>query len=193
MEDSLSVSLFLLALATGNHISELNAFLRLDDFITFSLEGVTLYPNPNFLAKNECPSVRRDPIFISCLGGEEGRPHPLCPVDNLRRFLLLSRDTKSSKLFVHPKSLGDLSIAKLRWYLCRCIRWADPSSFPKAHDLRKIATSFAFFRNMSTSEICNLVGWQSVGVFKKHYLKQISEISSPVVVLGSKLSGSVKD
>ena len=76
--------------------------------------------------------------------------------------------------------------------MCKFIKMADPSSFPKSHDLRKVATSFAFFRNIKVSDICEIVGWSSIRVFKKHYLKQISELSSPVVILGSKLPGSVR-
>ena len=104
------------------------------------------------------PLARREPIFISALKDEERRPHPLCPVNNLRVFLDLSKNSKSVKLFVHPIFLTDLTINKLRWFLCKFIREADPSAFPRPHDLRKLATSFAFFRNVSATEICNLTG-----------------------------------
>ena len=144
-----------------------------------------------FLAKNECPSVRRDPIFISRLRGEEGGPHPLCPVGFLDRFLKATGGSRSSKLFIHPHTLEDLSVNKLRLYICKFIRMADPTSFPRSHDLRKMATSFAFFRSLSTEEICNVVGWSSIRVFRRHYLRQIQEVSSPIIVLGSRVAGSV--
>ena len=63
LKDRTMVTLFLTALATGARISELHALLRQDDDILFSGEGVTLYPNPNFLAKNEDPILRRNPFF----------------------------------------------------------------------------------------------------------------------------------
>ena len=103
---------------------------------------------------------------------------------SLERYLSLSGNTKSFKLFVHPESLQDLSLYKLRFYLCKFIKLANPGAFPKVHDIRKLATSFAFFRSMSTNDICDLVGWSSIRVFKKHYLKQIEGISSSIVCLG---------
>ena len=51
--------------------------------------------------------------------------------------------------------------------------------------------SFDFFRNVDVKEIRDLVGWSSVCIFKKHYLKQISEISS-TVGLGAVVPGSPK-
>ena len=87
-------------------------------------------------------------------------------------------------------SLGDLTVNKIRHFLCKFIRLGDPASFPKAHDLRKIATSYAFFKSMTNQEICDLVGWSSIRVFKRHYLRQINEISSSLVVLGSAVGTS---
>ena len=114
-------------------------------------------------------------------------------MENLRRYLQLSAASVSSKLFVHPSTLGELSVNKLRLLLCKFIRKADPTSFPKSHDLRKMASSFAFFHNIDMQEICDLVGWSSIRVFRKHYLKQIQEVSSSVVVLGAELPASVKE
>ena len=193
LEDSLMLSLFLLSLATGGRVSELQALLRAQDFLSFEDRGMTLYPNPNFLAKNENPAERRGPIFISSLFNEDGTPHPLCPVNNVKLFLELSKNSVSMKLFVKPSDLSDLPIGKIRWYLCKFIRLADPTSFPKVHDLRKIASSFAFFRHMGLEEICSLTGWSSFRVFRKHYLHQIKAIKSSIVVLGSTLPGSAKD
>ena len=91
---------------------------------------------------------------------------------------------------MNPNDLSELSVNKLRLYMCKFIRLANPGSFPKPHDLRKLATSYAFFRSMSIEELCNIVGWASIRVFRKHYMRNISELSSSVVVLGSVVSGS---
>ena len=184
-EDLFMLTLFLMALATGSRISELHALARSDELIEFSEEGVTLYPNPDFLAKNEDPQFRRNPLFIARLKDERGGNHPLCPVHNLSLYLDSTSCTKSFNIFVHPISLQDISIHKLRLALCKFIRLGDSNAFPKAHDLRKTATSYAFFKGMSSSQLCDLVGWSSIQVFKRHYLKQIDEISSPLVVLGT--------
>ena len=99
--------------------------------------------------------------------------------------MLITEESKSLKLFVIPGDLSDLSLHKLRLHLCKFIRMANPASFPRPHDLRKLATSYAFMRSMSCDEICSLVGWSSLRGFRRHYLHQISELSSPVVMLGT--------
>ena len=192
LEDLLKITLFLVALATGGRVSELHALLRGPDYIDFCEGGVRLFPNPNFLAKNESPSVRRDPIFINNLLLPDGMAHPLCPVHTIKKYLLVTEASNSFKLFVNPVSLLDLSLFKLRFFICRFIREADPGSFPKTHDLRKYASSFAFFRGMDISNVCNLVGWSSFRIFKKHYLKPIKEVKSSLVVLGSRFPGSAR-
>ena len=70
--NSLYTTSFLLSLATGARVSELNSILRGEEFMDFSELGVTLFPNPNFLAKNEKPEARRQPIFIARLKDEGG-------------------------------------------------------------------------------------------------------------------------
>ena len=109
--------------------------------------------------------MRRDPIFITRLFLKNKVPHPLCPVENLRKYLLATSATVSHKIFVHPTNLTDLSIHKLRLFICKFIRQANPGSFPKPHDLRKFATSFAFFKGMNADELCDLVGWSSIKSF----------------------------
>ena len=184
LEDLTLVTLFLVALATGSRVSELGALLRQQEFVKFENTGVTLSPNPNFLAKNECPQVRRSPLFIASLLKEDGTPHPLCPVEKLRAYLYKTSATRSFKIFVNYKSLQDATIQKIRLYLCKFIRASNPGSFPRTHDLRKLATSFAFFKSMSNDDMCDIVGWSSINVFRRHYVRQIEDVSSPFIVLG---------
>ena len=95
-------------------------------------------------------------------------------------------------MFVHTISLLDLSVFKICLILSKFFCLEDPGSFPRAHDLRKMATSYAFFKSMSSQEICDFLGWSSIGVFKRHYLRQIEEIASSLVVLGSVVQGSAR-
>ena len=165
--------------------------LRGDDFISFNADNVTLYPNPNFLCKNEDPSTRRGPIMIQRLR-QGGEPHPLCPVEALERYVVSTSLTRSFHLFVHPILLTDMTIHKIRLFLCKFIKLANPDSFPRSHDVRKMASSFAFFRSMDIETICSRVGWSSERVFLRHYLKQVEELSSSVITLGAEVSGSAK-
>ena len=187
IEDLFLVTLFLTSLATGNRISEIGALLRDEEFLQFTDSDVTFFPNPSFLAKNECPQTRRDPIVISRLRNEDGTPHPLCPVNTLQVYLTRTARTRSFKVFVHPVTLQDVSIQKLRLSLCKFIRMGDPGSFPKSHDLRKYASSFAFLSTMTSDRLCSLVGWKSIKVFKRHYLRKIQQVSAPFIAIGSRI------
>ena len=92
---------------------------------------------------------------------------------------------ESMKLFVDPVGLSDLSLFKLRLFICSFIRSSDPAAFPKVHDLRKVASSYAFFRTMSLEDICEVTGWSSCRVFKRHYLSCLQEVGSSFVALGT--------
>ena len=59
---------FLMTMTTGGWVSEIHALLW-DDFLPFSEDSVTLFLNPNYWAKNEHPTVRRDPIVNTEAGG----------------------------------------------------------------------------------------------------------------------------
>ena len=57
----------------------------------FSNLGVTLFPNPNFLAKNEAPNVRRAPLFISRLKGEGGGSSSFVSREKFRNILKIKK------------------------------------------------------------------------------------------------------
>ena len=155
------------------------------NFSAFSPEGVVIYSNPNFLSKNESPFFRREPLFIKRLFDSAGNPHILCPVRGLEIYLRETSASLAATIFVDPVSLRSLPISKIRLLVCTFIRWADPGSFPKAHDLRKVASSFAFLKSMSFVDICDLTGWASFRVFKRHYLQSISDPGTEFVAMGS--------
>ena len=84
--------------------------------------------------------------------------------------------------------MTDLFLPKIRLMLCQFIRLADPGSIPKSHDLRKVASAFAFLRSMSLSDISGVTGWASGRVFREHYLHSIRQISSSFVVWDTRVS-----
>ena len=120
---------FLLALATGARASEWGSILRSEDALVFPRDRVTLYPNPNFLAKTEHPLLRRDPLFIPGLREANGSPHALCPVRSLLDYLSATRKTTAFIILVQTASLEALSITKIRLLIYKFIRTADPGLF----------------------------------------------------------------
>jgi len=98
---------FLIGLGAGVRISEIHSLFRGDSFIKFdeAYNSVTLYPNPEFLAKTESATNRRKPIVISSFKLPSVRHHCLCPVAPLRAYLRASCHLGLLKLFVNPSSL----------------------------------------------------------------------------------------
>ena len=58
-----------------------------------------------------------------------------------------------------------------------------PDSVPKAHGLRKMASSLAFFEGMTFPDIASMNGGSSPNVFMRHYLHEIETLQRTCVVL----------
>ena len=61
----------------------------------------------------------------------------------------------------------------------------------KAHDVRAVAASIAYYRNTPLKELCGLIGWKSSNVFVHHYLRDIAADTElqdlPVMAAGTAL------
>ena len=119
---------------------------------------------------------------------DNGTPHSLCPVGALRRYLNLTKDFQDGPLFLHPTFCKPLSKPQVSVRLCSLIKESQPGSFPRPHDVRKSATSLAFFHSISIEAICNNVGWASAQVFKRTYLRNVQGITRTCVILGNIIS-----
>ena len=168
-------TLFLVGLCLGSRISELFALRRDEKSLIRMNDGsLKIYPDITFLAKNENPLERRGPHIIKPLiNGDD----TLCPVKSLEIYLTATCTSSCNHLFVHPINFGKWNRAGLSLAMVRLIREAQPDSFPRAHDVRKISTSLAFMRNMKIADITNSTGWKSTKVFLKHYLINIQEFN----------------
>ena len=204
--------LFLVSLATARGVGELQAVSR-----DVSLSGSDLYLSylPEFRAKTESSAnplprsfcVRSLSDFIGDLPDEL----LLCPVCALR--LYLSRVSSVSPcprtLFVSPWSPSQsLSKNAINFFLRGVITRAysspsasssSSSSLPsssstsafRAHSVRGVAASWAFYRNAPLSSILAAATWSSSSVFTSFYLKDVQFSSSlgfglgPVVAAGN--------
>ena len=111
----------------------------------------------------------------------------MCPVYAIEKYLACTSNFKSGPLFLSVKNDKPMSKAACAFSLCSIIKESQPGVFPKAHDVRKMATSLAFFANMDLRVICQRVGWASPNVFRKHYLRQIDMVVENCIVLGRSL------
>ena len=178
-------ALFLVALATGLRVSQLGALLRSPEFAKFApgKASVTLAPRPSFLAKNERERHRLRPVtFPAWFVGSTH--HPLCPVSALDSYLAVTSQAPGQHLWVDPVSLRPLKTADIARGLTSVIRLADPSAPARAHHVRKIASSLAFFRCFDVDAVRQAGQWASSSSFVTRYLvHHLRDV--PCVAMGS--------
>ena len=185
LRDLLDKLIFLIALASGGRVSEISALRRGPDFTYVTPSGhLSLQPGPDFLAKTEDPQQRRKPWRISPLPGDDTS---LCPVATLQSYLDRTSDYSFGSLFRHHVSGKPLTVSAVRCRITSIIKRYNPGSIPKTHDLRKMASSLAFFEGMSFPDISHMTGWTSPFVFMRHYLHEIEALVRSCVVLGRSL------
>ena len=184
--DLICKCVFLVGLALGNRISEVHSLLRDSKHLKFSrnFKSVTFVPNATFLAKNEAPAFRRNPISIPALFKRDGSPHALCPVDTLRNYLRVTDRFGVNKLFVNPITGVPCNKGRISFYFVRLVRCAQPGSFPVFHDLRKFASWNAFWAKMSWSSMRARGFWRSNSSLGRHYLQGAFPWSVNCVALG---------
>ena len=183
--DLLLKALFLTAMATGHRVSQLAALLRTPQFVRFGHDdmSVTLAPRPRFLAKNERAGHRMSPVTVPAWRTHDG-PHPLCPVAALKAYISATRAYSGPNLWVDPRSLRALKTSYLATKLVQLISLADPQSRPKAHQVRKYASSLAFFRSFDVDQVRRAGQWSSSYSFVNRYL-QVHLSNIPCVAMGS--------
>ena len=165
--------LFLLALATAKSVDELQV---LSQSISFSSSAAGISYVPEFLAKTET-SVRPLPRSFSIppLGDfTAGLPDDLllCPVRSLRSYVARTSKfvNRPCRLFVSPRCPARaMSKNAISYFLPEVIVQSGSSSesgaTPKAHSIRGIATSSAFFKNWSLASVLDAASWRSNTVF----------------------------
>jgi integrase len=163
--NSLMKTLFLTALACGNRVSELAAIVRSGIIFLDNPTRVVLPVSPGFLFKNQ--RLNRAPPNIEALA--LGSPN-LCPVVCIRE-LLRRPPGPGDRLFSNALG-GALAAPAISRLLCEVIEKADPGSFPKGHDIRKVATSLAWTRGLSPQAIADRAFWRSSSVFVDRYLHE---------------------
>ena len=196
-------TIFLLALATAHRVSELQGLSRK---VGFSSEGALISWRHSFRAKNDtkCKSLPRHFLVKSLqdLVGQEEEAL-LCPVRALRIYLKRTKGFVNKahvNLFCSPrKPTLPMSKGGISYFIRMLIKEAhkelDENYCPlikvRAHDVRAVATSYNFHKNLSLETVINAARWRCKSVFATHYLKDV-EISydeccalGPIIAAGS--------
>ena len=192
LRDLTRKTLFLIALASAKRISELQALSRT---VAFSSSTAAVAYVPEFLAKTESalPSLPRSFDIPSLSDFVAGLPNEmlLCPVRFLSEYIVrtASVPNRPRRLFVSPRNPSQAMSKNGISFLLREVivhSGASPTDVaaPRAHSIRGIATSSAFFRNWSLTSVLEAASWRSNTVFTSFYLKDIQYILDNVHSLG---------
>ena len=183
-------TVFLLTLATGSRRSEIHA-LKFEGIQWQDNGGsVLLFPSSQFLAKTEL--VNTDvikPMHVKAVTrvlGNDDKDRVLCPVRALKFYLKRTEDVRDSrkKLFLAFKSGYKSEIARntVSGWLKKVVLLAyelackDTKSLynVKAHQVRAMASSYAFHRNCSMEKILMACSWKHHTTFTQFYLRDLT-------------------
>ncbi|XP_033634203.1 uncharacterized protein LOC117295606 [Asterias rubens] len=180
----LSVKLaFLLAVATSRRRSELHALSVETGHIRWEPGGVRLVPTTGFLTKNQSSSFTPPDIFVPDIKSfsSEAKDKLWCPVRALKWYLNRTKSlrTDHKKLFVtttppfRPASQCTIS----RW-IVTAIRsvpggWPATENTVRAHDVRGVSASWAFFKGVPLADITKAACWKCPNTFSDLYLKDV--------------------
>ena len=181
LRDLTRKTLFLIALATAKRVGELQA---LSHCVSFSSSAAGLSYVPEFVAKTETATRPLPRSFeVKSLGDfAAGLPEDLllCPVRSLSAYVTRTSNVvnRPCRLFVSSRCPSRaMSKDGISYLLRELIVQSGASSqsgqAPRAHSIRGIATSSAFFRNWSLRSVLEAASWRSNTVFSSFYLRDL--------------------
>ena len=192
LRDLTRKTLFLVAFATAKRVGELQAFSHV---VSFSSSTVGLSDVPEFLAKTET-AVRPLPRFFPIQSLQDfaaGLPKDplLCLVQSLCEYVKRTAGfvNRPCRLFVSPRCPSCAMSKNGISFLLREVTVQSGASSeavvaPRAHSVRGIATSSAFFKNWSLSSVLEAGSWKSNTVFTSFYFRDLQYVFEGVCSLG---------
>lgn len=172
-------TLFLVAAASARRRSELHALTTKEGFLRFDPSGVRMLPDPSFLTKNQSASFTPAEIFLPYIASLSSirEDKLVCPVRALSWYLERTKPIRNSpRLFLVPRSpfqpASKDSIS--RWLVKIISSQIQPGRHrPRAHDVRAVATSRAWFRGIPLEDIMKAACWKTPSSFVSCYLTDV--------------------
>lgn len=191
-------TVFLLKLATAKRRSEIHALSVNPSCLRFNTDGsVSLAFLAGFLPKNQLPSVMPGPITVPSLSASCGRDDPdrlLCPVRSLKFYLKSTSSERgsNSRLWLPLIGKRDVSASTISRWVKSTIQFAydhlsseDKSVMQiRPHELRALASSWAFFNHAPLEEVLQAAYWRSATTFSSFYLRDVSSEVDNLFSLG---------
>ena len=178
-------TVFLLALATASQVSELHALSVNAENLRLENTGIRLLPNLQFLAKTQRIGKAWKPYFIPKFDtfATDSEDILLCPCRALKIYLERTKGLRSQilNLFItyqkgNHKAAAKSSISRWIVSLIRYVYENLPQTLTsvRAHDTRRLSSSWALFNGATIQEILQAAHWASETTFTSFYLKDVS-------------------
>ena len=190
---------FLLTMATARRVSEIHAFSIDKNLFRFShVDGsLTVRTQSGFLAKNQLPSKAPDSIHIPKLSNtckSKDFNSLLCPIRAIKIYLKRTKSLRGSRtrLFIPTKGDHDIKKSTISNWVKFTIKLAYKSISQrqikllkiKAHELRALSASWAYFNSIPLNEVLQAAVWSSSSTFAKFYLRDFKEQTTNLQNLG---------
>ena len=178
-------TVFLVATATASRVSELHALSVNPDNLRFENTGVRLIPNMQFLAKTQRIGKVWKPIFIPKFERFATEPKDLllCPcrvlTEYVKRTKLYRQGHDNLFLTYQPGRHKAAAKSTLSRWIVALIKYVYESlsdmnlNMVRAHDTRRLSTSWALFNGASLTEILQAAHWANETTFTSFYLKDV--------------------
>ena len=183
-------TVFLLALASAKRVSELHG-LSAKVKHSRGWASVTLEFVPEFVAKTQNPSIRDERFesftipSLADFTDNDPAEMLLCPVRALKHYLKRTGGPRpgGQRLFVSAGSKRkNVSRNTISFWLREVISKAYGKDVPqergtpgiKAHQVRGIATSLAFKKNMLVPQVLRAGTWNRQSTFTSFYLREVT-------------------
>jgi hypothetical protein len=192
-------TIFLLAFATARRRGELHALLETGLEHAPFWTSVTIYTDPTFVPKTKVqPGL--PPLTIPALSGIRGpiteADSLLCPVRAIRTYLQVTAGRRQGRrrLFIAHKTafMKDIAPSTISTWLRETIMLCYKSA-PRpltteykitGHQVRGMATSWAFAKRASMADIMAAATWKSRNTFTNFYLRDVTNITKDMLKLG---------
>ena len=182
-------TVFLLTMAAAKRVSEIHALAMDTEHLRFDKTdgSVSLRTQMGFLAKSQLPSKSPLTIFIPNLAKTLTRENDnwlLCPVRALKCYLNKTKAIRKNRIRLFIPTRGDITKGSIARWIAFTIKTAyrklttrDLSFLKiKAHELRALSTSWAYFNSIPIEEVIQAAVWSSQTTFARFYLRDVHRL-----------------
>ena len=179
-------TVFLVALASASRVSEIQALSVGKSHLRYETGGIRLLPNIQFLAKTQRLGKPWTPVFIPEFNqfATDSRDLLLCPCRAIRMYIRRTENIRSVSeclfLTYQPGQSRPASKSTISRWTVSLIKFVyerhnERLDSVRAHDTRRLATSWALFNGASVQEIMQAAHWVNESTFTSFYMRDVPQ------------------